>query len=96
MLFAEKYARGFDLLSPLLRLKIYRIQCEFYARSAKTYGAVFFEPPAEALSPEGFLDPAFREIDPTHGNAAYGRLVIDQIKAVIGMEQDAAATGESA
>lgn len=86
-----------DIAPPPLRMKIFDVQTDVYTRCAAAFGAVFLEPPAAALTQDGFLDMAFwATADPTHGNAAYGRLVIDQIKAVIGMDQDAAARGESA
>ena len=86
-----------DIAPSPLRMKIFDVQTDVYTRWATAFGAVFLEPPAAALTQDGFLDaPFWATGDPTHGNAAYGRLVIEQIKAVIGMDQDVAATGESA
>ncbi len=80
--YVREFSQGFEAVPPLLRLTIYQLQCEIYMGFAAAFGAVFLKPPAAALSPQGFLDTAFRDDDPTHGNSAYGRLVIEQIKAI--------------
>lgn len=73
------YFMGFDASPPLLRMKIFDVQTDIYAELAARHGAVFLAPPAMARMAGGFLDPAYWDNDPTHGNTAYGRLVIDQI-----------------
>ena len=69
----------FNANPPRLRVEVSRIQAALYAAMAAQMGARFLPSPAAALTSEGLLDDAFWDDDPTHGNAAYGRLVLDQI-----------------
>lgn len=62
-----------------LRRRIFDVQREIYAANASALGAVFLEPPAEAITPDGLLDDRYWDDDPTHGNAAYGRLVLRRV-----------------
>jgi hypothetical protein len=68
---------------PELRIALYEVQCRAYQQQAERHGATFLPAPPEACTPDGFLDLAFANNDPTHGNAAYGRLVLDQISSVL-------------
>lgn len=79
--FAEKLNLPFS--PPELRLALYEVQCRAYQRQAARHGARFLPAPSAACTPEGFLDLAFAANDPTHGNAAYGRLVLDQISSLL-------------
>lgn len=79
--FAEKLHMPFS--PPELRIALYEVQCRAYQRQAERHGARFLPAPTEACTPEGFLDLAFANNDPTHGNAAYGRLVLDQISSLL-------------
>ena len=47
-------------------------------------GAIYLDAPAKAVDGNGFLRDEFCNADPTHGNARYGRLVLDQILSGIG------------
>jgi hypothetical protein len=40
------------------------------------------DPPAQAVGPDGYLLPAYYGGDPLHANAAYGHLVIAQLRAI--------------
>lgn len=80
------YYLDFGACTPALRLKIYQIQTEIFVELAARHGATFLHPPVQSLSPEGFLDTAYWDWDPTHGNARYGRLVLDQIEATVAAE----------
>lgn len=64
-----------------LRLALHAMQRDIYAARARAAGAEFLDPPVAARDAAGFLERAFWADDPTHGNAAYGRLVIEQIRA---------------
>lgn len=87
---AEKAAGGakamtqylvFDVNPPPLRLAVFALQNALYADCAARLGADFLPPPQGALTPEGLLADGFWDDDPTHGNAAWGRLMLDQITA---------------
>lgn len=79
--FAAKLHMPFS--PPELRIALYEAQCRAYQRQAERHGARFLPAPAAACTPEGFLDLAFANNDPTHGNATYGRLVLDQISSLL-------------
>lgn len=71
---------AFNANPPALRVAVYRMHERFYAALAAENGARVLAPPAAAVTAEGLLSDAFWDDDPTHGNAAYGRLVLDQIR----------------
>lgn len=69
-------------LPPTLRIEAFRLQTEIFHEEATRRGVPFLQPPLPALTPEGFLAPDFVAYgDPSHANAAYGALVLDQIAA---------------
>lgn len=76
--FVEKLDLGFS--PPALRRALYAAQGHAYARQATRHEATLMPAPTQALTSDGFLDLAFAAKDPTHGNAAYGRLVLEQIE----------------
>jgi len=78
--FAKHMHRGFA--PPDMRLRLYRIQSDIYAGFARKLGATFLRPDPAALDANGFLARDYWNIDPTHGNTAYGRLVVGQILAL--------------
>jgi len=82
---------AFDAAPPDLRRRIYDIEREVLAGIARGLGAPVIDPPAAACSPEGLLGDAFWDEDPTHANATYGRLVLDQIHARTGLAPGLAA-----
>lgn len=66
--------------SPELRLAIYRAEAEIALGMFRDRFVGDVPPPTAALEPPGYLRPEFAlEGDPTHGNCAYGRLVLDDI-----------------
>ena len=67
-----------------LRMILYNMQSDIYASYAKKLNATFLQPPSSTLDGLGFLAREYWNIDPTHGNTAYGRLVLDQIKELKG------------
>ncbi len=64
-----------------LRMDIYRLQCDIYADICGKLDIALLEPPEAALDRRGLLARGFIG-NATHGNRAYGRLVLDQINAV--------------
>ena len=73
-------------VSPMpLRRKIYDLHTELYQAACQKLGIGFIRPPQVAVAPDGAMKAEYWNSDPTHGNAAYGRLVIDQIVATAGV-----------
>jgi hypothetical protein len=68
---------AFDAAPPSLRVRIHAVQTDLARAEARRLGAGFQDPPEAALSPDGLLADGFWDDDPTHGNARYGRLVLD-------------------
>lgn len=65
---------------PALRREAFALQDEIARAEAKRLGATYLPPPAGALDGEGFLAPGFvANGDPSHANAAYGSLALDEI-----------------
>ena len=75
---------AFDAAPAPLRLAIWGLQQELCREQAAALGAEFVDPPPAALNAGGDLGTTYWTDDPTHGNAAYGRLVLDQIAALTG------------
>lgn len=76
--FADK--RHLGVTPSSLRLKLYTLHEKILSEFCSEEGIRFLPPPPDAVTPEGFLEPRFwRRNDPTHANALYGGLVLDQI-----------------
>lgn len=65
-----------------LRLKMWRLQVEILRKLTAEFDIGLLFPPVNALTSEGFLDPVFYANDATHGNVAYGELVLQQLEAL--------------
>lgn len=77
--------RQFGFVPNPIRARLWQLQCDCFREVAEEMGVPFLEPPAGTLTPEGMLDqPYCRDDDPVHANAAYGRLVLNDIFARIG------------
>lgn len=68
---------AFDAAPPELRVRIHAVQTDLAREEARRLGADFLDPPQAALSSDGLLADGFWDEDPTHGNARFGRLVLD-------------------
>lgn len=80
----EKIENGFT--PPEIRLEAYRCQQTIYREVAEEVGVAYIEPPVAALSLNGLLKSDYSSQDPTHANAAYGELVILQLKEHLNAE----------
>ena len=69
------------LLPPPLRMALWDLETRHAAARAARLGAAVLPPPGEARDAEGFLERAYWDWDPTHGNLAYGRLMLDRVLA---------------
>jgi hypothetical protein len=82
----EKYPSLFEKrllrlgVSPApFRLKMWLLACEIQRRLCEDAGVLFYRPPDAAFDSSGFLAQACWSEDPTHGNAVYGKLLLDDI-----------------
>lgn len=82
--FAAILHRGFA--PPALRRKLYEIDLRLMRAFCATQQVDLLEAPAQAFDPEGYLLETLSDGDPTHGNAAYGGLVLEQIAALASAE----------
>ncbi len=62
-----------------LRLKLWRTYCNVLAEMCDELGAPCLAAPSRCLDPAGFLREEFWGADPTHANAQYGALVVEQL-----------------
>jgi len=62
-----------------LRMKFWKIQMQALANLTDEMGLALLPPPPAAVTAAGFLDRPYYADDATHGNSAYGALIIDQI-----------------
>jgi hypothetical protein len=62
-----------------LRYKLWRLHSEVIAAACAQYGIGYRRVPAQAKDADGFLDPRY-DHDGAHANAAYGALVLEDLK----------------
>ncbi|MCQ0969599.1 hypothetical protein MLD63_04035 [Paracoccus sp. TK19116] len=62
-----------------LRLALYRMQSDILRELAERETATFVAVDPESVDGDGFLRPAYFSRDPTHGNAAYGDIMLSKI-----------------
>ena len=75
---AARVAGGFAPAE--IRLAAYECQLEIYRDVAREAGVGCLEPPPAARDDSGLLAPDYTSKDPTHGNEAYGALVLSQLE----------------
>lgn len=63
-----------------LRGKLYRLHTRVVVEFCRENGIPTLPPPPEAVTENGFLARPFWKNDPTHANADYGRLVLEQLR----------------
>jgi len=81
--FAPRSGLNPEVAPKSVRMKFYLLQNAIVREHCAARGIAFIPAPEAALDAEGFLAAPFRNQDPTHGNARYGRLVLDEIKAFV-------------
>lgn len=73
-------------VSPMdLRRKLYDIQTDLFRQACTAIGVDFIDTPDNAVDAQGAMKREFWNRDPTHGNAAYGRLVLNQVLSKSGV-----------
>lgn len=78
---AERYA-AMDIAPPFLRYKLWRLHSRILRQACEHSGIAFIACPSASMDESGFLRRAYY-IDPLHGNAAYGELVLEQIASLL-------------
>lgn len=76
--FSDKVHLG--VAPPALRLKLYHLHETVVRDFCNKESIGLLPPPRESVTSQGFLERRFWKSDPTHANAAYGALVIEQIR----------------
>ncbi len=78
----HKGATPVGLPSRVLRWKLWRLTADVFRQHAGTFGARFVDCPPQAVDADGFMrDELVRNL--THGNQAFGALVLDQIRGLL-------------
>lgn len=62
-----------------LKIELYKIQTQVLRKLAEKENANFVDVDPVLLDPEGFLDSRYFDEDPTHGNAEYGKVMLEKI-----------------
>jgi hypothetical protein len=65
-----------------IRMKLYRLRNEMVEEHCRRQGVGYLAAPSESVDSEGYLLRSLWDRDPTHGNAAYGALILHQIMKV--------------
>lgn len=81
-------SRGFDigeieLAPPLILYKVWKVMQNTLAEVAARNGARFMPVPAELKTADGFLRPDYYAPDATHANAAYGAIMLRELRAFV-------------
>jgi hypothetical protein len=84
----EKYPARFEKrlhrlgVSPApFRLKMWLLTCEIQRQLCEDAGVMFYRLPDAVFDRDGFLAQGYWSEDPTHGNGAYGKVLLDDISA---------------
>lgn len=83
--------RGLALEPPATRRRVWEAQCDTVRTLCAQRGIEYVSLPAEVFNPQGLLDRRFWGADPMHGNAAYGRTVLEHLARSIEAPPAAAA-----
>ena len=86
--FFHFFGRDAAFSPPWLRYKLWRVHSQIVAGHCRGIGATFIAHPPESVTPEGFLRKALHG-SPAHANAAYGALVLAQMKRIAGRQSGA-------
>lgn len=71
---------NYRLTSSNVRLKLWQVQIDLLREEAEEVGAEFITAPDSVRDAEGFLKPEFWSVDPTHGNVAYGQVMLNELE----------------
>jgi hypothetical protein len=76
--FGEK-AKKFGVSPAFFRLKMWLLTCEVQQKLCAGAGITLHSLPTSVFDPDGFLAKPFLNQDPTHGNAKYGKVILDDL-----------------
>ncbi len=82
-IFAESIAQG--PAPEGLRLFLFALQTDVVRDLAAEHGARFVQSPDRVLDQAGFLASRYFDDDPTHGNDAYGREMLAELRNAVGV-----------
>lgn len=68
--------------SAVFRYKLWRLQAKLVWEHCVNLDLDYIPTPKDAQDEQGFLREPYWNIDPTHGNTAYGALVVSQIRSL--------------
>lgn len=74
---------GLGVSPPALRRKLYDIHTDLFRQACLAQGISFVEVPDGVVDEDGIMLREFWNRDATHGNEAYGRRVLDQVRQMI-------------
>lgn len=80
-----RQVKKFGLSSAEFRMKIWLIYVDVLEKHSKRLGFTFLDSPFDARD-KGYLAKPYRNDDPTHGNPAYGELVLNLLEKKIAKE----------
>lgn len=82
----EKYGKSVEragIERPDSRLKMWSLESRVTADWAQARGIIFVPAPEKCFNSDGFLARKYYANDATHANAAYGALVVEQIRSTM-------------
>ena len=71
-------AETLGISPPAFRYKLWKVQSDIYAAAASAMDAQFVDPPATAVTQDGFMAERGWHPDGVHGSSWYGKQVLDQ------------------
>lgn len=85
--FAKEGISALGVSSSSLRLKFWRLQTALLHEMCGEWNIEVIDPPAEALTDQGFLAPPYYARDATHANVDYGELLLRRIDTAAGIAE---------
>ncbi len=76
--FAKRVGR-LGVSPPFFRLKMWLLTCEVQRKLCENAGVILHRLPKPVFDPDGFLAEPLLNKDPTHGNAGYGKIMLEDI-----------------
>ncbi len=65
-----------------LRVRVYQMQEAVMVEMAKEFCLRYIPSPPETMTADGMLDALYAQGDPTHANGNYGRIILQQLRAL--------------
>jgi hypothetical protein len=81
--FTKAYPEGFEVASPILRYKLWRVSSNIYKRKCEELGIVFVPVPPAVLVDGKYLHPSGYYKDAVHGNEWYGEQIAQNLLSIL-------------